>query len=79
MTYLLAPPLGGGYVVANPPDGAADLAFIEYEGKRFQLPAGEALLGADAACHLRLEYGYNLNPRPRDPRGTLLLSIGFPF
>ena len=31
------------------------MAFIEYEGKRFQLPAGEALLGADAACHLRLE------------------------
>jgi len=31
------------------------MAFIEYEGKRFHLPAGEALLGADAACHLRLE------------------------
>lgn len=28
---------------------------------------------------IRLEYGYNLNPRPRDPSGTLLLSIGFPF
>jgi pSer/pThr/pTyr-binding forkhead associated (FHA) protein len=31
------------------------MAFIEYEGKRFHLPAGEALLGADAACHLRLD------------------------
>jgi len=31
------------------------MAFIEYEGKRFHLPAGEVLLGADAACHLRLE------------------------
>jgi len=30
------------------------MAFIEYEGQRFQLPAGEALVGADAACHLRL-------------------------
>ncbi len=30
------------------------MAFIEYEGQRFQLPAGEMLLGADAACHLRL-------------------------
>lgn len=28
---------------------------------------------------LRAEYGRNLNPRPRDPGGTLLLSIGFPF
>jgi len=30
------------------------MAFIEYEGQRFQLPAGDALLGSDAACHLRL-------------------------
>jgi pSer/pThr/pTyr-binding forkhead associated (FHA) protein len=30
------------------------MAFIEYEGQRHQLPAGEMLLGADAACHLRL-------------------------
>jgi outer membrane protein assembly complex protein YaeT len=28
---------------------------------------------------IRLEYGRNLNPRPEDPRGTLHLSIGFPF
>lgn len=28
---------------------------------------------------LRLEYGYNLNPRPLDPRGTLQVSLGFPF
>ncbi|MBA4136931.1 MAG: outer membrane protein assembly factor [Opitutus sp.] len=28
---------------------------------------------------LRIEYGRNLNPRPLDPSGTLLLSIGFPF
>ncbi|MDR2674383.1 MAG: BamA/TamA family outer membrane protein [Opitutaceae bacterium] len=28
---------------------------------------------------LRLEYGRNLNPRPADPKGTLHLSIGFPF
>lgn len=28
---------------------------------------------------LRLEYGRNLNPRYGDPRGTVLLSIGFPF
>lgn len=28
---------------------------------------------------VRLEYSHNLNPRPLDPRGTLRLSVGFPF
>lgn len=28
---------------------------------------------------VRLEYGYNLNPRQDDPIGTLHLSLGFPF
>lgn len=28
---------------------------------------------------VRVEYARNLNPRPFDPGGTLLLSIGFPF
>lgn len=28
---------------------------------------------------IRLEYGRNLNPRPFDPRGTILFSVGFPF
>lgn len=28
---------------------------------------------------VRVEYGHNLNPRPFDPAGTLLFSIGFPF
>lgn len=28
---------------------------------------------------IRLEYGHNLNPRPRDPAGTWQISIGFPF
>jgi len=28
---------------------------------------------------IRLEYGHNLNPRERDPRGALHFSIGFPF
>jgi outer membrane protein insertion porin family len=28
---------------------------------------------------VRLEYGYNLNPRPRDPMGTVQFSVGFPF
>ncbi len=28
---------------------------------------------------VRLEYGHNLNPRSRDPSGTLQFSLGFPF
>jgi len=28
---------------------------------------------------VRLEYGYNLNPRPKDPSGTLQFSLGYPF
>ncbi|MGJ8648877.1 MAG: BamA/OMP85 family outer membrane protein [Opitutaceae bacterium] len=28
---------------------------------------------------IRLEYGYNLNPRPEDSAGALHFSIGFPF
>lgn len=28
---------------------------------------------------IRLEYGHNLNPRPYDPSGTVLFSIGYPF
>lgn len=28
---------------------------------------------------IRLEYGRNLNPRPHDPEGTVLFSVGFPF
>ncbi|MFP4358033.1 MAG: outer membrane protein assembly factor [Puniceicoccaceae bacterium] len=28
---------------------------------------------------VRLEYGYNLNPQPGDPVGTLLFAFGFPF
>ncbi len=28
---------------------------------------------------LRLEYGRNINPRPRDPSGTWQFSIGYPF
>lgn len=28
---------------------------------------------------VRLEYGHNLDPRPSEPKGTVHLSIGFPF
>ncbi len=38
-------------------------------GLRYRTPIGA----------VRLEYGRNLNPRPRDPSGALHLSIGVPF
>lgn len=38
-------------------------------GLRYRTPIGP----------VRLEYGRNLNPRPNDPSGTVLFSIGFPF
>jgi outer membrane protein assembly complex protein YaeT len=49
-------------------------------------PADEALYSVGGGLRwksivgpVRLEYGYNLNPRDRDPVGTLHLSLGFPF
>lgn len=40
---------------------------------------GGALRWRTLVGPMRLEYGYNLNPRPGDPKGTLQFSIGFPF
>ena len=28
---------------------------------------------------IRLEYAHNLNPRRRDPKGQIVIAIGFPF
>jgi outer membrane protein insertion porin family len=49
-------------------------------------PADEALYSVGAGLRwksivgpVRLEYGHNLNPRERDPIGTLHFSLGFPF
>ncbi len=59
-------------VWSTPDLGAAkgeDALFSSGLGLRYSTPLGP----------LRLEYGHNLNPRPRDPRGVLHFSIGFPF
>jgi outer membrane protein insertion porin family len=49
-------------------------------------PYSEALYSAGLGIRyqtivgpVRVEYGHNLNPRPLDPSGTLLVSIGYPF
>ena len=65
------------------------VAFFDAVGTAIQLedyPFSEKLYSS-GLCVLyntvigpvRLEYGHNLNPRPLDPSGTLLFSIGYPF
>lgn len=56
---------------------AARLADYPFDDRLYTVGVGvryQTLIGP-----LRAEYGYNLNPRRTDPRGTLLLSVGFPF
>jgi outer membrane translocation and assembly module TamA len=56
---------------------AAQLADYPFEEKLFTLGLGlrfNTVIGP-----VRVEYGRNLDPRPRDPAGTLLISVGFPF
>ena len=65
------------------------VAFFDAVGTAIQLedyPFSEKLYSAGLGVRyntvigpVRLEYGHNLNPRPLDPSGTLLFSIGYPF
>lgn len=65
------------------------VAFVDGLGSAAQLadyPFSDRLYSAGLGVRyqtiigpIRLEYGRNLNPRPFDPGGTLLVSIGFPF
>ena len=59
---------------------------VEFAEKLKDYPGDEQLFSVGAGLRwktiigpIRLEYGYNLNPRPRDPTGTLQFSLGFPF
>jgi len=56
---------------------AARLADYPWSEKLYSVGLGlryQTIIGP-----VRMEYGHNLNPRPLDPAGTLLFSIGFPF
>ncbi len=56
---------------------AANLKDYPFSEKLFSAGLGfryQTIIGP-----VRLEYGHNLNPRPLDPSGTVLFSIGFPF
>jgi outer membrane protein insertion porin family len=65
------------------------VAFVDTVGlaeRRADYPAAEWLWSAGGGLRwnsiigpVRIEYGHNLTPRPGDPKGTLHLSIGFPF
>lgn len=65
------------------------VVFLDTLGTATQLedyPSSELLYTVGAGIRyqtivgpIRLEYGHNLNPRPGDPLGTWLLSVGFPF
>jgi outer membrane protein insertion porin family len=50
-----------------------------YPGDTQLFSAGGGLRWRTIIGPVRVEYGYNLNPRPRDPMGTLQFSLGFPF
>ena len=56
---------------------AVTLAHYPFEEQLFSAGLGvryQTLIGP-----VRVEYGRNLRPRPKDPSGTLQLSLGFPF
>lgn len=56
---------------------AANLKDYPFSEKLFSAGLGfryQTIIGP-----VRLEYGHNLNPRPLDPSGTVLFSIGVPF
>jgi outer membrane protein insertion porin family len=65
------------------------VAFVDGVGFAENLnhyPEDQALFSAGGGLNwktligpVRVEYGYNLNPRPKDPVGTLQFSLGFPF
>lgn len=56
---------------------ARDLA--DYPGDEVLVSAGAGIRWRTPIGPVRLEYGWNLNPRERDPSGTLQFSVGYPF
>jgi outer membrane protein assembly factor BamA len=62
------------------------LDWVEFAQSIDHYPGDTALFSAGGGIRwhtiigpVRLEYGQNLNPRPRDPSGTIQFSLGFPF
>ncbi|MDX2111845.1 MAG: BamA/TamA family outer membrane protein [Verrucomicrobiota bacterium] len=66
--------------------GVLFLDGVGFSEKLANYPSTEGLYSAGLGLRyrtvvgiIRLEYGYNLNPRPQDPSGTLHFSVGYPF
>ena len=84
-TYLL----GNGELEQFLTPSVSLVGFVDAVGFAEHLrdyPANEALYSVGGGIRwrsivgpVRLEYGYNLNRRRGDPRGTLHFSLGFPF
>lgn len=53
--------------------------FADYPVDEALYSVGGGLRWKSIVGPVRLEYGYNLNPREGDPIGTLHFSLGFPF
>jgi len=53
--------------------------FTDYPVNEALYSVGGGLRWKSIVGPVRLEYGYNLNPRDHDPVGTLHFSLGFPF
>lgn len=53
--------------------------FADYPANEALYTIGAGLRWKSIVGPVRLEYGYNLNPRADDPIGTLHFSLGFPF
>lgn len=53
--------------------------FADYPVNEALYSVGGGLRWKSLVGPVRLEYGYNLNPRKHDPVGTLHFSLGFPF
>lgn len=51
----------------------------QYPFNEYLFSVGMGLRWKTLLGPVRLEYGYNLNPRQQDPDGTLHLTIGYPF
>jgi len=50
-----------------------------YPGDTALFSAGGGIRWRTIIGPVRVEYGHNLNPRPRDPSGEIQFSLGFPF
>jgi outer membrane protein assembly complex protein YaeT len=53
--------------------------FRDYPGDESLYSVGGGIRWRTIVGPVRVEYGHNLNPRPKDPSGTLHFSLGFPF